>query len=123
MNDPVFLDVDDVLWIHDRQLDLFGLESAVALPQQTFDGEFLHPDIYTMAAAYAFHIAENQPFVDGNKRTALEACLVFLDFNEIVLLDSDGRLYDAMIAIARGELDKVGLAALLRRLSSAMVGR
>jgi death-on-curing protein len=74
------------------------LDSAVATPAATYDGEFLHEDIFHMAAAYAFHIAENQPFVDGNKRTGLNAALVFLDINGWVV--SDMNLYDAMIALS-----------------------
>jgi death on curing protein len=94
VKDPVFLTVDDVLWVHDRQLELFGgqaglrdaglLDSAVGMASQTFDGELLHSDLFEQAAAYAFHIAENQPFLDGNKRTALEASLDFLDLNGTV---------------------------------------
>ena len=81
--DPEFLVIDDVLDIHERQLAQFGggggirdrglLESAVAAPQASFGGEWLHSDIFEMAAAYAFHIAENQPFIDGNKGTACSA--------------------------------------------------
>lgn len=81
--------VEEVLLLRADQLRLFGgsagirdrgvLESAVAMPAATFDGELLHTGLFEMAAAYAFHIAEGQPFVDGNKRTALNAALVFLD--------------------------------------------
>jgi len=70
-----------------------------------------------MAAAYAFHIAENQPFLDGNKRTALVSALVFLDINGFVILDEGMKLYDAMIAIANKEMDKYDLAELLKTLS------
>ncbi len=70
-----------------------------------------------MAAAYAFHIAQNQPFVDGNKRTGLLAALVFLDLNGVVVPDREGRLYDAMIAIAERRVDKDGFAGLLRELA------
>jgi len=122
--DPLFLSVEDVLWLHDDQLSLFGgsagvrdqgaLESAVAVPSSTFDGAFLHDGLFHMAAAYAFHIAENQPFVDGNKRTALNAALVFLDLNGWLILDPDLRLYDAMIALSSRGLDKRGLAGLLQ---------
>ena len=69
-----------------------------------------------MAAAYAFHIAQNQPFLDGNKRTGLVAALVFLDLNGVTILDPQEKLYDAMIAIAERRMDKDGLAALLREL-------
>jgi death-on-curing protein len=70
-----------------------------------------------MAAAYAFHIAQNQPFIDGNKRTGLAAALVFLDLNGVNVEDPEGRLYSGMIDIADRRLDKTGLAALLRELT------
>jgi death on curing protein len=125
---PLFLTVAEVLALHDDQLRLFGgcagirdagaLESAVATPASTFDQEFLHEDLFHMAAAYAFHIAENQPFVDGNKRTGLNAALVFLDINGWIVSDPDMRLYDAMIAISSRGLDKRGLAKLFQELSA-----
>lgn len=127
MTDPVFLDVEDVLLIHEEQLPRYGgspgirdrglLESAVAMPRATAGGEFAHEDLFAMAAAYAFHIAQNQPFVDGNKRTGLLAALVFLDLNGVGVADPEERLYDAMIAIAERRLDKAGLAALLSDLA------
>lgn len=89
MTEPGFLDVDDVLLIHEEQLPTYGgsagirdralLESAVAMPRATVGGEFAHEDLFARAAAYAFHVAQDQPFVDGNKRTGLLAALVFLD--------------------------------------------
>jgi death-on-curing protein len=125
--DSVFLTFEDVLELHDEQLERFGgstgirdrgaLESAVAVAQATFDGRLLHNDIFEMAAAYAFHLAENQPFVDGNKRTGLYAALVFLDVNGWLVLDPDDRLYDAMISLSARTLDKHGLAALLQELA------
>jgi death on curing protein len=69
-----------------------------------------------MAAGYAFHISENQPFVDGNERTALAACLDFLDMNGIILTDDEGRLYEAMLGFATHAVDKTGFAAALRTL-------
>ena len=65
----------------------------------------------------ATQIAENQPFVDGNKRTGLNAALVFLDVNGWVILDPDMRLYDAMIALSSRALDRHGLALILRELA------
>lgn len=125
--EPLFLSVPEVLALHADQLRLYGgssglrdagaLESAVATPAATYDHEFLHEDIFHMAAAYAFHIAENQPFVDGNKRTGLNAALVFLDINGWVISDPDMQLYDAMIALSSRALDKPGLALLLRDLA------
>jgi death-on-curing protein len=125
--EPLFLTVDEARDLHDDQLRRFGgsagvrdlgaLESAVATPASTFDGQFLHEDLFHMAAAYAFHIAENQPFVDGNKRAALNAALVFLDINGWLVADPEMLLYDAMIAISSRSLDKTGLAELLRSLA------
>jgi death on curing protein len=124
---PIFLSVEEVLALHADQLRLFGgsdglrdrtlLESAVATPAATFAEDFLHADLFHMAAAYAFHIAQNQPFLDGNKRTALNAALVFLDLNGWVVPDPDELLYDAMIAIAERRLNKDGVADLLKKLA------
>lgn len=127
MIEPEFLTVEDVLLIHDEQLEAYGgihgirdeglLESAVMMPQASFGGELLHHGLFEMAAAYAFHIAENQPFLDGNKRTALVSALVFLDINGFEILDESMKLYDAMISIANKEIDKYDLAELLRNLA------
>jgi death on curing protein len=87
------------------------------MPGATFDGEFLHLDLFHMAAACAFHIAEDQPFVDGNKRTALNAALVFLDINGWIVADPNMRLADAMIALSSRTVDKAGLALILRDLA------
>ena len=78
---------------------------------------YLHSDEFMMAAAYAFHIAEGQPFVDGNKRTGLNAALVFLDINGWSVDDPQGELYDAMIGLATGTHTKASLAEVFRRLS------
>lgn len=121
--EPTFLSLDEVIFLHDEQLVRFGgaagirdldlLASAVGTPQASFGGEFLHPDLFSMAAAYAFHIAQNQPFVDGNKRAGLLSALVFLDLNGMMVSDPEGLLYQAMIDIAERTMDKGGLADLL----------
>ncbi|MBX3289843.1 MAG: type II toxin-antitoxin system death-on-curing family toxin [Acidobacteria bacterium] len=126
MTEPIFLTLADVLKIHNKQLDAHGgihgirdeglLESAVMTPQASFGGEYLHSDIFEMAAAYAFHIAENQPFLDGNKRTALVAALAFLDLNGSVIVDPERKLYSMLIDIANRAADKSDLADLLRSL-------
>ncbi len=122
-----FLTLEDVLELHDMQLESYGgatgvreqslLESAVMTPQASFGGELVHNGVFELAAAYAFHIAENQPFVDGNKRTALAAALVFLDWNHIEISDPNEELYDAMIGLAKKTLDKASLAKLFQKLS------
>lgn len=78
-----FLEVDDVLRIHQDQIERYGggselrdaglLSSAVESPRATFDGQSLHADLYEMAGAYLFHIVQNYPFVDGNKRAGTAA--------------------------------------------------
>ncbi len=122
-----FLSLDDVLELHEMQLESYGgatgirdrglLESAVMMPQASFGGEFVHKGVFEMAAAYAFHIAENQPFIDGNKRTALASALVFLDWQDIEINDPQEELYSAMIGLAQKTLDKAGLAVLFQELS------
>lgn len=126
MKEPDFLTLAEVLDIHAFQLERHGgrpglrdrglLESALAVPQSSFGGEFLHPSLFAMAAAYAYHVAENQPFIDGNKRAALGAALVFLDVNGISIDDPKGRLYDAMMDIAAHKMSKEELGALFELL-------
>ncbi len=130
MSDPIFLTVEDVEDIHAESLTRFGggdgvrsraqLESAVGTPQAGFAGQYLHPTLFDMAAAYAFHIAESQPFVDGNKRAGLGAALVFLGLNGIEIDDPEPeeKLYAAMMEVAAHALDKPGLANVLRQLTN-----
>jgi death on curing protein len=116
-----------VLALHEMQIERYGgasgirdsglLESAVGQPQASFGGEFVHHGLFEMAAAYAFHIAENQSFIDGNKRTALAAALVFLDWHEIEVNEPGEEFYQAMIQLAERKVDKAGLAKLFERLS------
>lgn len=127
MTEPDFLELEEVLELHERQIEAHGgtlglrdqglLESALAMPRATFGGQYVHESLFAMAAAYAFHVAENQPFLDGNKRTGLGAALVFLRINGWRVVDPEETLYDAMIAIAERRLDKAGLAAQLERLA------
>jgi death-on-curing protein len=125
MAEIVFLSLELVLEIHRRSLlahggsegirDQAGLESAVAQPQN--DYYYGGVDIFGVAAAYAFHIAEAQAFVDGNKRTGVGAALHCLEFAGIdTSTATSDALHDAMIAIADRRLDKPGLAALFRQL-------
>lgn len=69
-----------------------------------------------MAAVYAYHIAESQAFVDGNKRTALHAALVFMEVNGYKITVKDDRLYNAMISIAEHQMNKEDLSKLFREL-------
>lgn len=71
-----------------------------------------------MAAAYAFHIAQAQAFLDGNKRTGMAAAIAFLEINGVAVPENTDRLYEAMIAIAEKRMGKELMAALLRELTA-----
>lgn len=125
-SEPFYISLETVLEIHRRQLAEFGgakgirnyvgLESAIETPKATFGGDDLYPTIFLKAAAYAFHIAESQAFVDGNKRTALDVALTFLAINGYEVAEEQMKLYDAMIAIANKRMSKEDLASLFQRL-------
>jgi death-on-curing protein len=127
--DVLFLTLAEAIEIHRDQIDRYGgrvglrdlalLESALAQPEGSFAGEWLHEDHYEMAAAYAYHLCQNHPFIDGNKRTALAAALVFLELNGVMIVDPRGRLKNAMVRIASGKMSKEASAKLLRKLPRA----
>lgn len=131
MNDdvPDFLDLEDVLELHALQLARYGgadgvrdrglLESAVAQPQATFDAVFVHDGLFAMAAAYLFHIVQNHPFVDGNKRTGLLSTLVFLDLNGISIAHDSPGLYDLTLGVAEGRIAKTEAAETLQRIAQS----
>ncbi len=111
---PQFLTVEDVLELHALQRVRYGgaadlrdralLESAVAQPMVSWGGQFLHPDLWSMAAAYLFHLVSNHPFVDGNKRAGLLSALVFLDLNGLSIDHASPRLYDLTVAVTLQEI-------------------
>ena len=129
-SEPFYLSLDVVPEIHQRQLREFGgadgirnrsgLEAAVESPKATFDRTDLYPTTFLKAAAYAYHLAESQAFIDGNKRTALDVALTFLAINGFEIEDEKMELYDAMIAIAEHKLSKDDLANLFERLATAV---
>jgi len=84
------------------------LESALAMPAQAIGGEFLHPDVPSMAAAYAFHLCRNHPFVDGNKRVAAAAMIAFLSDNGWTLEADADEAEEAFLRLASGDFDKDG---------------
>jgi death on curing protein len=92
------------------------LSSALAMPAASFEGKYLHHDKFEQAAAYAFHICQNHPFIDGNKRTALATALVFLDLNGIDIDDPKEELYEMMVEVAKGKRSKGEIAETFRRL-------
>jgi len=92
------------------------LSSALAMPSATFEGKYLHQDLYEQAAAYAFHLCQNHPFVDGNKRTALASALVFLTLNGIDLQDRKQELYQLMIDVSGKGKGKADIAKVFKKL-------
>jgi death-on-curing protein len=126
MKTPVFLTLDQVLYIHKEQIRQLGgseglrdmglLQSALAMPQAEFGGQFLHADLYLMAAAYLFHIALNHPFVDGNKRVGAMAADVFLELNGITLPPSSEAEFEKItLDVAQGKVDKPQIAAFFKK--------
>jgi death-on-curing protein len=115
----IFLSLDEVLEIHQEQIERYGgshglrdaagLESAVATPQATFDGQFLHTSIPSMAAAYLFHLCQNHPFIDGNKRAGANAAITFLLMNDWEPTFTEDELVELVLSVASGVLTKVRL--------------
>ena len=113
---PLFLDLDEIIEIHSQQVERYGgtdglrdaaaLESAIATPQATFGGEFLHPSITAMAAAYLFHICQNHPFLDGNKRTGANAAITFLLMNDWDVGRGEEDLVALVLKVASGLMVK-----------------
>ena len=120
-----FLDLDEVIEMHRDMLGRYGgtggirdmglLQSAVAMPQASFGGEYLHNDLFEMAAAYLFQLVQNHPFVDGNKRAGAAAALVFLKLNGVDVRVTNEALVQTVLAVAQGKLGKSGVAEFLRK--------
>lgn len=125
---PRFLTLSEILVILRDQITRYGgaygvrdiglVSSVTAAPQASYAGNYLNEDLFEMAAAYAFGICQNHPFIDGNKRVGLAAALVFLDLNGIEITDPNDKLYPAMMKIASGKGSKAEIAQLLRQLGA-----
>jgi death on curing protein len=120
-----YLSVRQVLRIHALQIDEFGgsagvrdrgaLESALARPQMTFDGEDLYRDLADKSAALLHSLVQNHPFLDGNKRVGAMAMELFVLANEYELRASDSELEELVLAIAGGELAAEAIAIWIRQ--------
>jgi death on curing protein len=114
-----FLTLEEVILIHQDQIISFGgsngirdqglLESALAQPQVTFGGQFLHPNIHQQAAAYLYHLVMNHPFIDGNKRTAFAVMDTFLKINNYCLNLSNQDAYNLVMKVANHQISKENL--------------
>ncbi len=123
-----FIPESVVLAIHDDQIRLYGgaygvrdigaLDASLHMPQATFGGEFLHTTILEMAAAYGFHLCQNHPFLDGNKRTAGMVMFTFLQLNGIEPNASEPDYYTVMMSVASGQMSKEQLADWLQEMVS-----
>jgi death-on-curing protein len=126
VNNCFHLTVEIAQEIHAEAIARFGgikgvrelalLESAVAAPQASGGGKSPYKDLAEIAAAYLFYLCKNHPFVDGNKRTALGACIVFLRLNEIEPKADGPEWMELTLAVAESAIDRDETTARLRRL-------
>jgi death-on-curing protein len=125
-DDCIHLTVEIVREIHLEAISQFGgsdgvrelalLESAIAAPQASFGGKSRYVDLPEIAAAYLYYICRNRPFIDGNKRAALGACLVFLQLNGLKPAPDGQPWEDLTLGIAASQLDRDQATARLRTL-------
>lgn len=123
MKGPLFLALDEVLFIHADQVRRYGgtrglrdlglLRSALAMPGASFGGAYLHASLAEMAAAYLFHITRNHPFLDGNKRAALATALVFLWLNGQRVEADEDELTSLVMGVAAGKVGKAEVAVFI----------
>ena len=124
MLQPWFLDIDHTMRLHRSLIETYGgsegirevglLHSALAMPQSPFGGEFLHRDLFEMAAAYLYHIVQNHPFIDGDKRTGAAAAIIFLSMNDMELIVEEETLVDLVLQVACGSVGKQEVASFMR---------
>jgi death-on-curing protein len=122
--EPLFLTLDEVLQIHAEMIASFGgrdgvrdmalLESAIAQPSGRFGGAYLYDGFAQMAAAYLFGIAKNHAFIDGNKRTAAAAAIVFLKMNGVGFSCSNDELAAITEDVASGSKSREELVEFFR---------
>ena len=128
--EPDWFETDVVLAIHDRQLSEHGgqaglrdegmLESALARPQQLWN--YGTPDLFDLAAAYAFGLSKNHPFLDGNKRTAAVICETFIELQGQEIQLGEAEKYVQYLALAAGEHSEESFATWLRDNSGELDG-
>lgn len=119
-----FMSLIEVLEIHRDQISRYGgatgirdmelLKSAFGTPMATYRGEFLHTDVYEMAAAYLFHLVKNRPFLDGNKRVGAVTSQVFLLLNGHDFDAPEDDVAEMVLSVARGEMHKAEVAVFIR---------
>lgn len=123
--EPLFLSLEEVLQIHEDQVRRYGgslgvgdlglLESALAVPCSGSVDRYFHADLYEMAAAYLFHLVQNHPFVDGNKRVGAMAAFTFLKLNGLTLRTPEDELEELVMKVAQSHSSKSAVAEFLRK--------
>jgi death-on-curing protein len=118
-----FLGLDEVIALHSSQIERYGgsagvrdlglLESAAAAPEASFGGDYLHGTLPEMAAAYLFHLAQNHAFIDGNKRVAAAAMIMFVYLNDRDLACDEDELVALTLGVATGTTTKAEVAVFL----------
>lgn len=126
---PLFLGIEQVLRIHRSMIAEYGgaegvrdaglLHSAIATVQASYGGHYLHADLFEMASAYLYHIVQNHPFNDGNKRAGTAAAIVFLAMNDVSLKPDQDGLVNITLRVASGQAGKKEVAAFLRTIARA----
>lgn len=124
MPGPIFLSIEDVIEIHADQIRRYGgslgirdvelLHSALGMPEAGVGDQYLHADLFEMAAAYFYHIVQNHPFIDGNKRTGAMAAFVFLKLNGLTLEADESAFETLVLQVAQGQVGKDTIAAFFR---------
>jgi death-on-curing protein len=122
VSEPIWLDVREIMDMHAEQLEMFGgpegirdqgmLESALARPLNRW--HYGESDLVVSSAAYAFGLAKNHPFVDGNKRTAFHAMMVFLRSNSVAFAPEPAHATAIILALAGGEVSEESLTRWIR---------
>jgi len=124
MKNIIFITIKELVRIHKGQIEEYGgiygirdwqlLESALSSPRATFDNAYLHKNLYEMAAAYAYHIIKNHPFLDGNKRIGIITSLIFLKRNGINAKFKKNELYKLSMQIATTNISKIEISNLFK---------
>ncbi len=124
MGQPNFLSLEQVLRLQANLIEVYGgtagirdlglVQSALAMPQASFGGQVLHPTLFDQAAAYLYHLVQNHPFVDGNKRIGAASALVFLAMNDTQITGDEDGLVALTLSVACGETGKTEIATWFR---------
>lgn len=125
MKNITFIPKDILLYFYEQLIETYGgtfgirdenlLDSALNQPKVTFENKYLNDSIMKMAATYGYHLCNDHPFIDGNKRIALVAMDVFLQYNGFEIIASEKEVYKMMMQLSSGNLSKKELTSWLEK--------